>query len=112
VNIIVITGRLGRDPETKRSPEGNLWACVPVAEGGDDPNWFDVRAFGRTAERLYQYGSKGRLVGILGRMVQDQYATRNGEKRTTWWLLASRIEFLDSRGNSSDDVEDDPGKPD
>ena len=111
MNIIVISGRLGKDPEAKNSPEGKLWASVPVAEGGDDPNWFDVRAFGRTAELLYRYGSKGRLVGILGCMVQDQYETRNGESHTTWRLLASRIEFLDSRGNGSGDVEDDAGEP-
>ena len=112
MNVIVISGRLGRDPEAKVGPQGRLWCSVSVAEGGDDPNWFDVRAFGKPAEALREYGRKGRLVGVVGRMVQDQYETRNGDKRTAWRLLASRVEFLDSRGNGSGEAEEDLGAPD
>ena len=110
MNVIVITGRLGRDPEAKESSEGNLWATVSVAEGGgDEPNWFDVKCFGKTAEVLNEYGAKGRKVAIQGRMVKESWE-KDGEKRSAWKLIANRIEFLDSRGDSDEEsgAEDPP----
>jgi len=79
MNSIIITGRLGRDPEIRYSPEGTAWATASVAEGGDDPNWFDVKCFKRTAEVLNEYGSKGRKGAIQGRMVQESYE-KDGER--------------------------------
>jgi len=110
MNSIIITGRLGRDPEAKESSEGNLWATVSVAEGGgDEPTWFEVKCFGKTAEVLNDYGAKGRKVAIQGRMVKESWE-KDGEKRSAWKLIANRIEFLDSRGDSDEDsgVEDPP----
>jgi single-strand DNA-binding protein len=95
VNSIIITGRLGREPELRQSDSGTPWATVSVAEGGDEPNWFDVKCFGRTAEVLNEYGSKGRKVAIQGRMVQESYE-KDGESRKTWRLIGNRVEFLDS----------------
>ena len=108
MNSIIITGRLGRDPEAKESPEGNLWATVSVAEGGgDEPTWFDVKCFGKTAEVLNDYGAKGRKVAIQGRMVKESWE-KDGEKRSAWKLIANRIEFLDSRGETGDEEIEDP----
>jgi single-strand DNA-binding protein len=95
MNSIIITGRLGREPELRKGDSGTSWATVSVAEGGDDPNWFDVKCFGRTAEVLDEYGSKGRKVAIQGRMVQESYE-KDGDIRKAWRLIANRIEFLDS----------------
>jgi single-strand DNA-binding protein len=92
VHSIIITGRLGREPEMSYSPEGTSWATVSVAEGGDDPNWFDVKCFNKTAEVLNEYGSKGRKVAIQGRMVRESYE-KDGETRRVWQLIANRIEF-------------------
>jgi single-strand DNA-binding protein len=108
MNVILITGRIGREPEMRYSPEGTSWATVSVAEGGDEPNWFDVKCFKRTAEVLNEYGSKGRKVAIQGRMVQESYE-KDGETRMVWRLIANRIEFLDSPdGGEEPEAEPDP----
>ena len=104
MNVILITGRLGRDPEAKHSSEGNLWAVVSVAEGGDDPNWFDVKCFGKTAEVLNDYGAKGRKVAIQGRMVQESYE-KDGKNHRVWRLIANRVEFLDSRNGGAGEAD-------
>ena len=101
MNSIIITGRLGRDPELRQSDSGTPWATVSVAEGGDEPNWFDVKCFNRTAEILDEYGSRGRKVAIQGRMVQKSYE-KDGETRRAWRLIANRIEFLDSPTGSEE----------
>jgi single-strand DNA-binding protein len=108
MNSIIITGRLGREPELRKSDSGTPWAIVSVAEGGDDPSWFDVKCFGRTAEILDEYGSKGRKVAIQGRMVQESYE-KDGETRKVWRLIATRVEFLDSpNGGEEVEAESDP----
>ena len=111
MNVIVITGRLGKDPDMRYSPEGNAWATVSVAEGGDKPNWFEVKCFGKTAEVLQSYGAKGRKVAIHGRMRQESYE-KDGETRKVWRLIADRIEFLDSRKNDSEEPEGEADPPD
>jgi len=108
MNSIIITGRLGKDPELRESDSGTPWATVSVAEGGDDPNWFDVKCFNRTAEILDEYGSKGRKVAVQGRMAQESYK-KGGETRVAWRLIASRVEFLDSPdGDKGSGVSQDP----
>ena len=84
------------------------WATISVAEGGDDPNWFDVKCFNRTAEVLHKYGATGRKVAIQGRMAQESYE-KDGQTRKAWRLIANRIEFLDGpKGGEEPEAESDP----
>ncbi len=96
MNVILITGRLGRDPEMRYSSDGTPWAVVSVAEGGDDPNWFEIKCFDRTAEVLNEYGTKGRMVAIQGHMAQESYE-KDGKAHKAWRLIADWVEFLDAR---------------
>jgi single-strand DNA-binding protein len=103
VNAIVVTDRLGRDPEARYSKDGNLWATVSVAEGrGEEPTWFEVTCFNRTAEVLTEYGSKGRQVALRGQMAQERYEAKDGGQRKAWRLIADWVEFLDSRKNGDE----------
>lgn len=95
-NHITITGRLGKDPDLRHSAEGTAWAVFSVAEGRKDqePNWFDVKCFGKLAEAVGQYAEKGRRVLVEGRMVQETYE-KDGAERKVWRLIANGVEFLD-----------------
>ena len=106
-NHITITGRLGKDPEAKQTSDGKSWAHFSVAVGrpNQDPNWFEVKCFGRLAEVMGQYGEKGRHVLVEGRMVQESYE-KDGEARKAWKLIANGVEFLDfKKGKGTDGVE-------
>ena len=106
-NHITITGLLGKDPDLRQSNDGKAWAIFSVAEGRKDqePNWFDVKCFGRLAEIVGQYGEKGRRVLVEGRMVQETYE-KDGEARKAWKLIAGGVEFLDfKKGKGAEVVE-------
>ncbi|MGH2606345.1 MAG: single-stranded DNA-binding protein [Anaerolineales bacterium] len=106
-NHITITGRLGKDPDLRHSAEGTAWAVFSVAEGrkDQDPNWFDVKCFGKLAEAVGQYAEKGRRVLVEGRMVQETYE-KDGAERKSWKLIASGVEFLDfKKGKGAEAVE-------
>src|SRR3990170_7484285 len=101
MNVTMITGRLGRDPELRYSGDGTPWVTFSVAEGRrkEEPSWFECKAFGRMAEVIGEYGAKGRLVLVQGQMVQERFETKEGENR----LVASSLEFLDARREAAED---------
>lgn len=105
MNVTMITGRLGRDPELRYSGDGTPWVTFWVAEGQrrEEPTWFECKAFGRMAEVIGQYGAKGRLILVQGQMVQEHFETKEGESRQAWRLVATSLEFLDAPRESADD---------
>jgi single-strand DNA-binding protein len=66
----------------------------------DKPNYFDVSVFGNQAESCTQYLSKGRPVGIDGRLDWREWdATDGSGKRQAVQIIADTIQFLGSRGD-------------
>lgn len=107
-NRIIIVGYLGRDPEMRFTPQGTAVCNFSVAtterrkdrngEFQDVTTWFRINVFGKQAETANQYLSKGRQVYIEGRLRQDEYTDREGQKRTTLEVTASDIQFIGPRG--------------
>lgn len=111
-NHITITGRLGKDPDLRHSAEGTAWAVFSVAEARNkdqEPNWFDVKCFGKLAEAVGQYAEKGRRVLVEGRMVQETYE-KDGAERKSWKLIASGVEFLDFKKAKGAEVVEEEGE--
>jgi single-strand DNA-binding protein len=108
VNKIHIIGNMGRDPEMKYSSSGQEVTTVSVAQNdrNEKTNWFTVVAFRKTAEFLNNFGIKGRKVYIEGRMQQNRWEDSEGQTRTTWELVASHVEFLDSRNTDLREPDD------
>ncbi len=113
VNKTIIIGRLGKDPDLKYTPTtGNAVCRVSVAVNrpgkSDETDWFNLVAWGKTGEFLNQYGRKGRMVCVEGRMQQNRWTDAEGNPRSNWELVAQNIQFLDRRPEAdSDDVPDD-----
>jgi len=105
MNVTMITGCLGRDPELRYSGDGTPRVTFSVAEGRrkEEPTWFECKAFGRMAEVIGQYGAKGRLVLVQGQMVQEHFETKEGENRQAWRLVAWCLEFLDAHREAAED---------
>lgn len=109
INRVTIVGRLTRDPELKHLPSGSPVLEMGVAVNGrqqdgsgnwvDKPNFFDVKVFGNQAEFLSQYLSKGRRVGIDGRLDWRSWEAQDGTKRSKVDIVAQSVQFLDSRGD-------------
>lgn len=108
MNNVSIIGRLTRDPELHSAEGKTSVARFSVAidrgkdkdgndRGADFPN---IVCFGKTAELVGKYFSKGKLIGITGRIQTGNYE-KDGKKVYTTDVLAERIDFLSPRSSSS-----------
>lgn len=106
-------GRLGRDPEIKYLPDGKAVANFSIACGDDykakdgqkveQTNWVNIVAFGRLAEIIGEYCSKGSRVFVSGKQVTRKWQHKStGEDRYTTEIVASEMQLLDSRGATAD----------
>jgi single-strand DNA-binding protein len=110
INRVVLVGNLTRDPELRSTPGGTPVCSLRVAvntrrkdgatgEWTDKPNYFSVSVFGNQAESCAQYLSKGRPVGIDGRLDWREWEAQDGSKREAVEIVADTVQFLGSRGD-------------
>jgi len=115
INRVTIVGRLTRDPELRHLPSGTSVLQLGVAVNGrqkddagnwiDKPNFFDVKVFGNQAETLNTHLSKGRRIGVDGRLDWSSWEAQDGSKRSKVEIVAQSVQFLDSRSEGGGDGE-------
>lgn len=128
MNRIVLIGRLVREPELRYTQTGIAVASFTIAvnrpflnqKGQREADFIDIVVWRNQAENCANYLSKGRLVGVDGRLQIRSYETADGQRRRVAEVVADRVEFL-NRGRDSDEgsadtghqgMEDDSGFPD
>ena len=103
MNIVILTGRMTRDPELKYTTGGKAYAnfTLAVQKTRDEAEFIDCVAWEKTAENIAEYFRKGNKILIQGRLSVSSYE-QNGEKRKFTRVLANSFEFVDSKnsGNS------------
>jgi len=116
---VIIVGRLGRDPEMRYMPNGDPVASFSVAtdrrwndkngQPQSETTWFRVSVFGKQAETVNEYLTKGRMVLIEGRLAVDSstggprlYKRQDGTMAASFELVANTVRFLspNPRGDS------------
>jgi len=108
VNKVILVGRLGRDPETRYTGGGQAVANFSVAtdETYKDRNgerqkrteWHRITVWGKQAEIAQQYLKKGALVYIEGRIQTREWQDKEGQKRTSFDIVANNFRMLGGRG--------------
>ena len=112
LNVVVITGNLTRDPELRSLPSGTSVCDLRVAvntrrkngatgEWEDKPNYFDVKVWGAQGENCARFLSKGRPVGVQGRLEWREWETQDGQKRQAVDIIADSVQFLGGREDAS-----------
>jgi single-strand DNA-binding protein len=84
MNNLTVAGQLGRDAEVRFLPNGDPVANFSVADsqGKDkDTIWWNCQLFGKRAESLAQYLTKGQSVTITGNVSQRKYTDKNGVEK-------------------------------
>lgn len=115
INRVVLVGRLTRDPEVRYTGSGVAVASMRIAvdrpfknqQGEKETDFFDVVAWRQRAEYAQQYLTKGRLIGVDGRLQTRSYTTQDGQKRTAFEVVADNIQSYDrprEEGAPADDV--------
>ncbi|MGA2813766.1 MAG: single-stranded DNA-binding protein [Candidatus Acidiferrum sp.] len=111
VNKVILVGRLGRDPETRFTGGGQAVANFSVAtdESYKDKNgerqkrteWHKIVVWGKQAEIAQQYLKKGSLIFIEGRIQSREWQDKEGQKRTSFEIVASNFRMLGGRGDGA-----------
>ena len=114
MNVIAIKGRLTRDPELaffKNSNGEDRSVCrFSVAvnrDYGDDADFFNCSIFGKRAEVIDKYFSKGSEIVCQGRMEQNKYKDKDGNDRTTWNLIVNNFDFCGPTPDGFKEIEED-----
>ena len=109
INKAILLGRLGRDPEARATNSGNTIVNISLATDhrtkvGDSwesvTEWHKVVAFGRTAENVAKYCSKGSQVYIEGR-IQTRKWEKDGETKYATEVVANEVKFVGSKGDAA-----------
>lgn len=117
-NQVILVGRVGKDPTLKRIGSKNT-ACVNLSvatterfKGESKTDWHNVVVYGKTAEAVEKYVSKGDQIFIEGRLQTRSY-DKNGSKHYVTEVIANRVEFLggNSGGGKSGGGNPDAGVP-
>lgn len=98
INIVVLTGRLTVDPELRTTTTGKSVCSFQIAVNeGNTTHFLTVVTWEKTAEFVSKYFSKGKPIALNGRIQTRSYTDKNGQKRTAFEILASNVEFVESR---------------
>jgi len=110
-NKVILLGNLTRDPELKHVAGNQAVAELGLAvnrrfrtkdnEEREEVTFVDCEAWGRTAEVLKQYLTKGSPIFIEGRLKLDQWESKEGERRSKLRVVIENFQFIGSRGEGS-----------
>jgi len=104
VNKVLLIGNLGRDPETRFTPNGkavtrfslatsNTWVNTD-GEKQQATEWHTIVAWGKQAEVCGQYLEKGRQVYMEGSLRYRSYEDKEGKQRHVAEIIAQKVRFL------------------
>jgi single-strand DNA-binding protein len=107
-NKVILAGNLTRDPEFRVTPNGQQVCKLGIAvnrrfttqsgEQRDETTFVDVDAWGRQAETISKYFSKGKPILIEGRLKLEQWQTQQGENRSRLGVTLESFSFIDGGG--------------
>ena len=108
MNVVMLMGRMTRDPELKYTSGGKAYAnfTLAVQKTKDDAEFIDCVAWEKTAETIAEYFRKGRKILLQGRLNVSSYE-QNGEKRKSTKVVVNSFEFVESSGSSNKPVHND-----
>ena len=117
LNVVVLSGRLGNDPNL-RSTSGGTSVCgfnLAVDRGYGDKKktvWISVEAWGKTAEAVSRLVQKGKRIQVTGELDQESWE-KDGNKHTRMKVVANKIDIIDfvEKGESQETNSDDDDIP-
>jgi len=108
VNKVILVGNLGRDAELRYTPGGSPVATINLAtteiwndkagQRQEKTEWHRVVLWGKTAESLNEYLTKGKQIYVEGRLQTRQWDDKDGNKRYTTEIRGDRIVLLGGGG--------------
>lgn len=109
VNKVILIGHLGRDPEGKYLPSGEMVANFSMAtteswkdksgEKKEETEWHRVSFFGKTAEVICEYVKKGSQIYVEGRIQTRKWTDKDGVEKYSTEIRGDRMQMLGSKAS-------------
>jgi single-strand DNA-binding protein len=110
VNKVILVGNLGRDAELRYTPGGAAVATLNLAttevfkdrEGQrkEDTQWHRVILWGKTAESLQEYLTKGKQIYVEGKLQTRKWKDKDGNDKYTTEVRGDRVVLLSGGGGA------------
>ena len=105
INRVVLVGRMTRDPELRRTPQGDAVTSFTLAvnrnytsrDGQQQADFINCVVWRKPAENVERYCSKGSLVGVEGRIQTRSYDNSQGQKVYVVEVICDSVQFLETR---------------
>ena len=106
MNKVILIGRLTRDPDVRYTQGATPTAVSSFSiavdrrfkrDGEPDADFFNCTAFGKQAEFVERYFKKGMKVVVVGRIQNDNYTNREGQKVFSTRVMVDELEFAESK---------------
>jgi single-strand DNA-binding protein len=117
VNKVILVGNLGRDAELRYTPGGAAVATLNMAttevfkdrEGQkkEDTQWHRVILWGKTAETLQDYLTKGKQIYVEGKLQTRKWKDKEGNDRYTTEVRGDRVVLLSGGGGARSESRED-----
>jgi single-strand DNA-binding protein len=122
INMVVLVGRLVRDAELRYTSGGTAVANLSIAvnrrkkEGDswrEEASFFDIQLWGKAAESLERYLTKGKQIAVQGELRQSRWQ-QDGQSRSKVSIVATNLQLLSSgktEGSQASQTQNTPPKP-
>jgi single-strand DNA-binding protein len=104
LNVVTLVGRVGMEPKPMVFQDtGNVLCTLTLAvrrrtSKTDEPDWFNLEIWGKTAETAINYVHKGSLIGVQGSLKIETWTdSKTGNLRSKPVIRVDRIDLLGSR---------------
>ena len=110
MNKVVLIGRLTKDPELRFTPGTGMAVSTfsiavdrrtPNKDGVREADFIPIVVWGKQGENVANYMSKGRLIGVSGRIQTRNYEGKDGIRRYVTEIVADEVQYLNYKNNST-----------
>lgn len=103
MNLTILMGNITNDLEVKPAGQSNVLKFGLAVKDDfkkDETHFFQIEAWGKNAENIAKYFKKGSRILVQGRLMQNPYTDKDGNKREKVYVNIEKFKFVDSKGSN------------
>ncbi len=105
LNVVLLEGRLVKDPELRKANTGTSFACISLAIDNNDKDktssFVECVVWGKSAEALCTYNKKGDLISVRGTLNQRKYQAKDGTQVSRVEIIIQEWFFVGKKNSST-----------
>lgn len=108
MNKIILIGNIGHTPELKQASDKVFLRFTLAVKNpySDSTDWFNCVSFGKQAETIAKFFTKGSKIAVVGRVQTGAYEGKDGTKKTKFDIVVESFDFCDSGRTGGENQKD------